>query len=146
MAIYFAGAFFTVLPGKDFCEKNGVEQKEILNQALFIMALVSVGLLVVFNLFFFKKTHVTIIKGFNWFVNSVISAATVMYHFPMAYLQIVFIYPLILNAVPIFGWGRAEKLGPVQKGISLISFVAVFGLSFILLFGSMMENHTIEVS
>lgn len=52
-AAYFSGVIFTTLPGSDFCELGAKEADDRINQALFIMVLVSAGFLVIFNLFFF---------------------------------------------------------------------------------------------
>lgn len=50
---YFAGAMFTTLPGNGFCTLEAKAQEATIDQALFIMVLVSAGILLVFNLFFF---------------------------------------------------------------------------------------------
>lgn len=76
------------------------------------------------------------LKGYNWFVNSVISAATVMYHFPMGMLQIVFIFPLLLNVVPVFGWRKEDKIAIGQKLYSLSLFTGILASSIVLIFGT----------
>lgn len=76
------------------------------------------------------------LKGFNWFVNSVISAATVMYHFPMGMLQIVFLFPLLLNVVPIFGWRKEDRTAIGEKLYSLGLFTGIASTSIVLILGT----------
>jgi hypothetical protein len=77
-----------------------------------------------------------VLKGYNWFVNSVISAATVMYHFPMGMLQIVFMFPLILNVVPIFGWRKEDKIGLGAKISQLTIFSAILAGTIVINLGT----------
>jgi hypothetical protein len=110
------------------------------------MLVVSVGMLLVFNLFFFGKSSVTVLKGYNWFINAVITAAVVVYHFPVALLNIVFVFPLLHNCVSLFGWNKSEKADVKQKVFSL-AFILVFtAISVVFLLGPVILKNDFEVS
>jgi hypothetical protein len=43
-----------------------------------------------------------VLKAYNWFINAIITAAVVVYHFPVALLNLVFMFPMLHNCVPLF--------------------------------------------
>jgi hypothetical protein len=111
-----------------------------------IMLLVSAGLLAVYNFFYFTKSSITVLKGYNWFINAIIAAPVVLYHFPMGVILIVFIFPLLLNVVPIFGWRKQEKIGLGEKAFSLVSFFSLFALITMFLLGSIILKEDFAIS
>jgi hypothetical protein len=70
----------------------------------------------IFNKLHFAQSNVIVLKGYNWFINAVITAAVVVYHFPVALLNLVFIFPLLHNSVSLFEWG--SKFGKVKSQVS----------------------------
>ena len=119
---------------------------DAVDQALLIMLLVSALMLVIFNSFFFAKSSVTVLKSYNWFMNAVITAAVVIFHFPVSILIIVFMFPLLHNSVSIFGWNKQEKIETGHKIYSLTFFSVYFTLSVIFLLGTVILKEDFAAS
>jgi hypothetical protein len=144
--VYLAGAFFVNLPGHGFCELTSQEQEVNVRQALTLILAISAALLAIYNFFFFAKCSVTVLKGYNWFVNAVITATVIVYHFPVALLNIVFVFPLLHNSVSLFGWKASEKIELGQKLLSLAYLIAFVVFSIITLLGTVILKDDFKLS
>ena len=123
--------------GMQFCELSSQEQTEISDSALMAIAAVSVAYLLIFNAMNFGKCNLIVIKGYSWFINAIIVGTTVVYHFPVCILVIVFMFPLLHFSVGIFGF-NSHKLDIKQKITGLIGFAASLATGVVFLFGSVM--------
>ena len=79
-------------------------------------------------------------KRHNLFVNSVITATLVIYHFPAALINIIFVFPLLHNSVSIFGWNKSKgwKLSMLKTVMSNIYFLIWLVAGITILFGSVL--------
>jgi hypothetical protein len=87
-----------------------------------------------------------VLKGFNWFVNAVITAALVVYHFPVALLNLVFMFPLLHNSVSLFGWKKSEKIDIKIKLMSIGYFLVFLTAAVVILLGSVIFKDDFTVS
>jgi len=88
----------------------------------------------------FGESNVIVLKSHNWFVNAVVTAALIVYHFPVAIINLVFIFPLLHNSVSLFGLSKSKtpKLSAVEWVASNIYFLFWLVTGIAILFGSVL--------
>ena len=106
------------------------------DQSFLSILLLSSLYMLVFNSRYFGQSSVIVLKGYNWFTTTIITAAVVVYHFPVALLNLVFVFPLLHNCVPLFYFSRHkqfEKISIPQRLFSNVMFLIVLAATIIFL-------------
>ena len=106
------------------------------DQSFLSILLLSSLYMLVFNSRYFGQSSVIVLKGYNWFTTTIITAAVVVYHFPVALLNLVFVFPLLHNCVPLFYFSRHkqfEKISIPQRLFSNVMFLIVLAATIVFL-------------
>jgi len=93
----------------NYCDYPQSTRNTTGDQSFYSMLLISTFFILSFNCLYFRHSSVTILKAYNWFINAIITAAVVVYHFPVALLNLVFMFPLLHNCVPLFYLNAKSK-------------------------------------
>lgn len=96
--------------------------------------------LLAFNAAQFGQSNEIVLKSHNWFVNAVITTALVVYHFPVALINLVFVFPLLHTSVSLFGLSKSKgrKLSVAEWLSSNICFLFWLVAAIAILFGSVL--------
>jgi len=125
---------------KGICRQHQYIQDVTINLTFTLVIVISMTSLIVFNYFKLGQCHEIVMKLESFLVNAVFTAALCVFHFPISFLHMMFLFPLILNAVPIFGFSKTKTLQHTrfQWATSHIIFIVWVVVGILFLFGTVL--------
>ena len=120
----------------DYCEQPQAIRDKTGDESFLAILGLSFLFMAVFNARYFGLSSVIVLKGYNWFTTAIITAAVVVYHFPVALLNLVFVFPLLHNCVPLFYFSKHkqfEKISISQWILSNAMFLLATAASIVFL-------------
>jgi len=89
------------------------------------------------------QVNSTVLKTMIWFIDAMMTAALIIYQFPIVLIMVLFIFPLLNYATPLFFWNsirqnKKESRYNLAWFTSIILFVGWLALGISILLGTIL--------
>ena len=124
-----------VLQESNFCTLNPESQYEVGDQILLVVSVLLVLILFLMNAMFYNKFDKQITNSYHWCVTCIINTAVMVIRFPVSFIVVVFIFPILANVQYVFGL-KDKDVNKREWLIRSILTVIFTILMFLVLFGT----------